>query len=98
AGNYKTTSILKLTNSNTKVYGLGAASQILFQPTDWTNQDRAISIANSDGFSGVRTITTPITVGLTNFTSSGTVNDLVNGDWIIVQETDSGVGGEIVII
>lgn len=96
---FKTTQKLLIDSSNITM-DLGG-SEILFQPTDTVTHDRAIVVHANDtgGFSGLRVITGAIAAGATSFVAAaaGSVSDLVAGDWLFIQETDAGVGGEIVI-
>lgn len=82
---------LEISGSNIRVNLNGA--EILFQPIDPVTYDRAISIhaGDSGGYSALRPITGAIALGATTFTAAnlGDVADLVAGDWLMVEESDS---------
>lgn len=98
-GTYKITQILDFGQSNTLFLGT-PGSEILFQPTVPATHDRAIRIHNGEGFSALRTLTGAVAVGATSIVAANAADaaDLVANDWLIVQETDAGVGGEIALI
>jgi hypothetical protein len=75
-----------------------------FEPTGSisraNNNDRAFLLHNDEGFSGLRPISGAIDIGSSHFDaaqgSDGT-SDLVPGDWLLVQETDRGLGDIVAI-
>jgi pectate lyase-like protein len=102
-GVYRTTRALAVQASNVSLSGDGAA-KIRFEPKApfaVAANDRALILGRQDGLSMARLVSGgPIAIGARRFkaASPSETADLVPGDWIVVRETDPGVGGEIVWI
>lgn len=100
-GSLRTTQRTFITSSNITLSARGEA-EILFQPTTPAVDDRALVIHAGDspaGFSALRPINAAIAIGAGTFTSTNggaDVSDLVAGDWLTVEERDTGIG-DIVI-
>lgn len=100
AGTYKITSTL-LPPSNAIVQGVGASTIFKFVPTApfvGGVNDRLFHVTSQ--LSARRQMAAgAIAIGSTTFTanSSSDTADLVQGDWVIIQETDAGAG-DIVLI
>jgi Pectate lyase superfamily protein len=95
-GKYLIDSTIMIRKSGTVIQGSGRDTVFIFKPTlpqvSCVN-DRAFSTP-CDVISTIRRpIESPIAVGDTSFTTASDISDLRKGDWLIVDEDDSTLGG-----
>ena len=101
-GIYKTVLNTAIGNGKSNITFDMNGAEILFQPAAVVaGSDRALSIHTGDSNLSPTPllITGPIAVGATSFncTTAGDCNSLASGDWVLIQETDTGVSNEIVL-